>query len=176
MCTICGSTPCSCNNYYPSVVYPTCYPAYQPPSCSDTSMSPCPLQLDSQCVFYHKFNSELSQLTNLNISNGASIESIFTAIDPYIGQLKFGNFTLTYLRQSHVVNNLQQFAESVDNELSLIHSSIEELSAPAAMGRWLGNLSSDPGAAVDGDYWWNTTSSSLKIKVNNGVVKTITTS
>ena len=39
---------------------------------------------------------------------------------------------------------------------------------------WLGNLASDP-TAVDGQYWYNTTSDLLKIKVN-GVVKTITTS
>lgn len=39
---------------------------------------------------------------------------------------------------------------------------------------FLGNLSSDP-TADDGDYWYNTSSNTLKIKVN-GTVKTITTS
>jgi hypothetical protein len=39
---------------------------------------------------------------------------------------------------------------------------------------FLGNLADDP-SATDGQYWYNTTSNLLKIKVN-GLVKTITTS
>lgn len=39
---------------------------------------------------------------------------------------------------------------------------------------FLGDVSSDPSGAIDGNYWWNTTSSTLKIKVN-GTTKTITT-
>jgi len=38
---------------------------------------------------------------------------------------------------------------------------------------FLGNVATDP-TAIDGQYWWNTTSSTLKIHVN-GIVKTITT-
>lgn len=40
---------------------------------------------------------------------------------------------------------------------------------------FLGNLSSDPSSFTDGQYWWNTTSSLLKISVNGGTIKVITT-
>lgn len=39
---------------------------------------------------------------------------------------------------------------------------------------YLGEVSSDPSGAVNGNYWWNTTSSTLKIRVNN-TTRTITT-
>ncbi len=39
---------------------------------------------------------------------------------------------------------------------------------------FLGNVSTDPSGILDGQYWFNTTSSLLKIQVN-GVTKTITT-
>ena len=38
---------------------------------------------------------------------------------------------------------------------------------------FLGNLSADPGSAIDGNYWYNTTSSQLKIRLN-GAVRVIT--
>lgn len=166
---------CTCQ---PISYNPNCYPYYPCPtpcvSSCDSSISPCPIQLDSQCIIYHKFNSSLSTLTNLNISNGATLESILTAIDPYIGQLKVSTFDVTYLRTLHVVNTLQQFIESVDTELSNLNDSITDDTESTATG-WLGNLSSDPGAAVDGDYWYNTSEGEIKMKVNSGVVKTILT-
>lgn len=39
---------------------------------------------------------------------------------------------------------------------------------------WLGNLTADPSVFVDGNYWYNTTSSTLKISVHGGNIKTIT--
>lgn len=209
----------------------------------------CPVQLDSACIFYHKDNSELTALTNLAITNGATLELILESIDPYIGQLKVINFTLPYLRVSYVVNSLQQFAQAVDTELSsmatdvatalaasqtllsvsdsptidftasgsLNHTLTGSVKLSSVAGNrmttqvdglhvtgqtlsvnyatkemsisdgntvslaslvtgasgFLGNLSADP-VAVDGQYWWNTSSSVLKIKVN-GMVRTVTT-
>lgn len=163
------ANPCGCNApYYQSISYPL--------NC-DSSASPCPIQLDAQCVIYHKLNNEVSKLTNLNISNGGTLEITLETIDSYIAQLNINNLSLPYLKGKYSIINLQQFASKVDTELGLLNASVETLEdSDAPMGRWLGNLSSDPGGSIDGDYWWNTTSSSLKIKVNNGVVKTITTS
>jgi hypothetical protein len=46
---------------------------------------------------------------------------------------------------------------------------------PNAPAGYLGNLSSDPGTAVDGNTWYNTSSSQYKVKVNGSVhVITIT--
>lgn len=40
---------------------------------------------------------------------------------------------------------------------------------------FLGNVASDPSTAINGNYWWNTGTNLLRIKVNN-VIKTIATS
>jgi hypothetical protein len=40
---------------------------------------------------------------------------------------------------------------------------------------WKGNVATDPVSPPDGSYWWNTTSSTLKIAVDGGVIKTIPT-
>ena len=39
---------------------------------------------------------------------------------------------------------------------------------------WLGNVTSDP-ISTDGQYWWNSTSNTLKVNIGGGVVKTIVT-
>lgn len=40
---------------------------------------------------------------------------------------------------------------------------------PNAPSGWLGNVSADPGSAVDGNYWYNTSSTQLKIKANGAI-------
>ena len=40
---------------------------------------------------------------------------------------------------------------------------------PNAPAGYLGNLSADPGTAVDGNTWYNTTSSQYEVKVNGAV-------
>lgn len=169
---------CNCQSPCSSTYYPTVYPygTCAPVLCADSSLSPCSSQIDCQCIIYHKFNSNSSTLTNLGITNGATLELILSTIDPYIGQLKVTNFDISYLRTLYVINSMQQFCESVSTELSSVHDSIEAGITSDSTSHWLGNLSSDPGGAVDGDMWYNTTSNLLKIKVNSGVVKTITTS
>lgn len=52
-------------------------------------------------------------------------------------------------------------------------NTVDLTSLVCGVGGFLGNVSSDP-VAVDGQYWWNTASSELKIKVN-GTTKVITT-
>lgn len=141
---------------------------------SECSGSVCPLELDAQCIKYHKLNNSVSTLTNMGISNGATLDLILNVVDSYIGQLKVSTFSLEYLRTSYTINTLKQFVEAVDLELQALSETVTTPSA--ATNNWLGNLSSDPGAAVDGNMWYNTSSQLLKIKLNNGVVKVITTS
>lgn len=166
---------CGCG----SVTYYNANPCSSDPcnQCGDTydcSGAPCPIQLDTTCVIYHKFNNEVSSLTNLNISNGATLELILSVIDGYIAQLKVQTFSLACLRETYVVNTLKQFLEAVDIELCNIKESITDLGAPSANRDWLGNLTSDPSAAINGNYWFNTNQNKLKIKVN-GIVKEIVT-
>jgi hypothetical protein len=210
----------------------------------------CPLQLDFDCVFYHKSNSEVSNLTKLGITNGATLGLFAETVDTYIGQIKVSEYVIPGLTAEYTINTLKQFAEAVDDELTQIKSDITAISSSAAIpisktdsatvaitisgtgshtiksdvkvsatasnllsalsdglyvtpqtlnldystkelsisngnsfnlaplisgvGGFLGNLTSDPTGIVDGQYWYNTTSSQLKIKVN-GVTKVITT-
>lgn len=155
-----GSYDCGCTN---SV------------SLYDCSGSTCPINLDATCIIYHKFNNAVTALTNLNISNGATLDLILTSIDGYIGQLKVTTADLPYLRQFYVANNLIQFTEAVDQELSDINDRIDALDpVNTTVDGYLGELSSDPGAAINGNYWYNTTSGKIKMKVN-GVVKILAT-
>jgi hypothetical protein len=131
--------------------------------CTDTNG--CPVQLDTDCVLYHKDNSEISALTQLGITNGAPLESILEAIDVYIGQLKVSGYNLPFLRTLVTVNTLKNFAEAVDLYIQ---------QASAAVSPFLGNVAVDPISPLDGQYWFNSTSGQLKIKVN-GLVKVIQT-
>lgn len=53
-------------------------------------------------------------------------------------------------------------------------NSVSVASLLTGSGGFLGNLASDP-TATDGQYWWNTSTSLLRVKVN-GTVRTIITS
>jgi hypothetical protein len=89
----------------------------------------CPVQLDFDCVFYHVTNSEVSNLTCLNLTNGATLGQFAEAVDSYICQLKVLDFTLPCLRSDYTVNNLKQFAEAVDTEICSLSSSVATLQA-----------------------------------------------
>jgi hypothetical protein len=125
----------------------------------------CLVQLDFECSLYNKDNSELSQLTNLALTNGSSLKMFAESVDVYIGQIKASNYNLPYLRSSTTINTLKQFAEAVD-------SLLQSLGSPVS--GYLGNVVSDPASPVDGNYWFNVTSGDLKIKAN-GTIRKITT-
>lgn len=108
-CRSCGScNPCTCN---PCVVVTT----------------GCPIQLDTSCILYHKSNSEITELDGLNISNGATLELILETIDEKIKQLNVIDLNLPCLRQTYVINTLQQFIAAVDTELCLIKDRLDIL-------------------------------------------------
>ena len=149
MCNICGRpgwVNCSCS-----------IPYFQPrPFCGTGGV----LQLDFSNVIYHKDNNQISNLPNLGLNNGATLQLFAETVDTYIGQIKVSNWILTYLRGKYTINTVQQFAQAVDTQLSI---------------GFLGNLTVDPVSPIDGQLWYNTTSNTLKIAVNGGTIKTITT-
>lgn len=103
----------------------SCYRPYQYCTCSPVCEGDCPVQLDSACVFYHKANSEVTELPNLDISNGATLESILEAIDTKIEPLtSVLSTTLTYLRTKYVINNLTQFLVAVSTELGELNDAL----------------------------------------------------
>lgn len=249
-CSNCGSSsPCGCQSSYITVNTCRCGNTYDKCCCSQSTTNGCPIQLDTTCVLYHKDNNAVSALTNLAITNGATLQSILEAIDVYIGQIKVTDWVLTCLREDYTIDSLQAFAQAVDTEICILKGQVAAIEANAVVPitpvdtqsinlgvsglinhtlqadvkisaqvnnllsvladglysspqtlninyaskeisitngntlsfasilagtyGWLGNLPSDP-TAIDGQYWWNTVSSQLKIKVN-GLVKIITT-
>jgi hypothetical protein len=213
----------------------------------DECESGCPLQLDFDCLIYHKDGSEVSQLTNLDLPNGSTLTTIVEKIDYFIGQINVQGFALPILvGLGYTINTLQQFCEAVDTEIGNINTAIAALgsqtpitptdsetidltvsgvnnhtiradvnlsgvadnqivihptglyAAPqnlsinyvaktlsisggnsvsiAGLGvaNYLGEVAADPATPTNGQYWWNTTSSELKIRVNS-TTRVITT-
>lgn len=226
---------CGCGNTTPSIL------------CSDNSG--CPIQLDFDCIIYHKANNQIAALTNLSLNNGATLQLFAEAVDVKLGQLNVPTFSLPCLRQTYNINSLRQFAEAVDitlcdlkqsvadaitqsttpltvvdtnsidltatgnlfhtlqadlvisqaannlisilndgayvtpqtlsinyttKDLTLSNSNTVNLgSLVCGVGGFLGNLAADP-SSIDGQYWWNSTSGQLKIRVA-GLIKVIST-
>lgn len=211
----------------------------------------CPIQLDFDCVIYHKDNNEISNLDGLGLTNGATLTLFAETVDNLIGQTKVADYVLPCLRATYTINTLKQFAEAVDTQICQIKSDVTSLAAlvnlpitpqdtntvdittsgtnshtikadvkisvtgtnllqglsdglhvaPQSLSvnnatkmlsisngnsvdlsglgcsasPFLGNVTTDPTTTEDGDYWFNTTSGQLKIKVN-GLVKVVTIS
>lgn len=82
-------------------------------------------QKDAADIIYHKSNGEISELTNLDISNGATLELILETIDVQIAPVTTSSIlatTLTYLRTKYVINNLTQFLVAVSTELDILNT------------------------------------------------------
>jgi hypothetical protein len=219
--------------------------------CPDATTG-CPIQLDFDCVIYHKDNSEINQLSDIGLTNGATLGLFAETVSSLLAGIKVDTYNIPHLRSTHTINTLKQLAEAVDVELTTIASEITSLeglvnlpitaidsqsidltlsgtnshtvkadvkvspqannlfsiladgvyAAPQSLavdystktltisngnsvslaglscgvGGFLGVVTVDPGAVLDGQYWYNTTSPSvLKIKLN-GVIKTISLS
>lgn len=211
----------------------------------------CPIMLDAGCVLYHKYNNEVSELDELNLTNGVTLEVVLEALNDKVKQINVTDFTLTYLREKpYVINTFQQFAQSVDTELSLLKDEIDDASSDnstpltandsstitfatsgtlnhtvsadiiisaangnrlsvetdglfsasqtlsvnnstkelsisdgntvdlssisAGVSGYLGEVTTDPSLSINGQYWYNTVQSKLKMTVN-GVTKEIVT-
>jgi hypothetical protein len=202
----------------------------------------CAIQLDFECVIYHKSNNQVTNLTCLELSNGATLNQFAEAVDSYICQIKADEYQLPCLREDYTINTLEQFAEAVDSRLCELQSDLDDLSdellvpllvddtdainlvasgttqqtisahlivaplsdnqltvlptgvyvAPQTLsidydtlslcisdgncvdlstlscgvGGYLGEVATDPGAVLNGQYWYNTGDGKLKIKLN----------
>lgn len=109
-------------------------PVYQSVSICDpcNTNTGCPIQLDWDCSIYHKDNNEVTNLTNLGLTNGATLNQFGEAVDTYIGQIKAASFTLPCLRTSYTINSMQQFAEAVDTQLCQLSTDITAVAASAS--------------------------------------------
>jgi hypothetical protein len=92
----------------------------------------CPIQLDWECSIYHKANNEISALTNLGLTNGATLQAFAEAVDVYIGYLNVEDFDLPCLRDTYTINSLQQFAEAVDTELCELAADLDSVAGSVA--------------------------------------------
>lgn len=101
-CNLCGKPRYSCNC---QVI------------CDPCNNNGCPIQLDASCVFYHKNNNEVSELTNLGLTNGATLELILETIDVKLEGLNVLDWELDCLRDDFTINTLQQFAQAVDTKI-----------------------------------------------------------
>lgn len=124
MCQYCNAPiwqPCNCN---------------EPKTCCPPDPLGCPVKLDFTCVIYHQNNNELSQLTGLGLTNGATLEQFAHAVDLKVAQLNVPDWTLPFLRNapnSYTVNTLEQFGEAVDTELADLQAQIDALALSAAV-------------------------------------------
>lgn len=94
----------------------------------------CPIQLDSDCVIYHKNGNIPSGLINLGLGNGSTAQLIFDTIDAKLVALNVTSWSLPYLRGvPYTINTLQQFGQSVDTELGLLNTAVVALQATAGL-------------------------------------------
>src|SRR5688572_9641278 len=115
---------CGCDSTTTSPVVSICDPC--------NTNTGCPIQLDWDCVIYHKDNNEVTNLTNLGLTNGATLNQFGEAVDTYIGLLKVEDFTLPCLRDTYTINSLQQFAEAVDTVLCELQTDIDDVAGSVA--------------------------------------------
>jgi len=162
MCHICGSNfSCNC-------VQQVNFPCNTPNNCNPCNPCNTPgptFLIDSSQVIYHKNNNSTSLLTCLGLSNGATLQLILETIDTKICQLAVTDWTLTFIRESHVVNTLNQFGVAVDELLSGLQDQIDTINTTIAGMGYLGEVTVDP-TAENGQYWFRTDLDQLRIKLN----------
>lgn len=113
-CHRCGFNPCRCHQ-----TVNICDPC--------NTNTGCPIQLDFDCVIYHKDNNEVTNLTCLELTNGATLNQFAEAVDAQICQLNVEDYNLPCLRADYTINTLAQFANAVDTEICILHDDIETL-------------------------------------------------
>jgi hypothetical protein len=115
---------CGCNSTTTFPVVSICDPC--------NSNTGCPIQLDWDCSIYHKDNNEVTNLTNLGLANGATLNQFAEAVDTYIGEIKAQDYNLPCLSATYTINSLQEFAEAVDTVLCELTDDITTVSGSVA--------------------------------------------
>jgi hypothetical protein len=95
----------------------------------------CPLQLDWSCSIYHKSNNEVTELTCLGLTNGATLEQFAEAVDALFCPLIVEDYDLPCLRETldYTINSMEQFAEAVDTEICALRTEIEDVAEDAVI-------------------------------------------
>jgi hypothetical protein len=102
------------------------FPGCAPSPCNNPG--PCPIQLDFQCIIYHKDNNSVNNLGPIGLNNGATLQLFAETIAPPVGLvLNVPNYTIPYLRSKYTITNIQQLIQDVDIELGLQSSAIAGL-------------------------------------------------
>lgn len=92
--------------------------------CCSSCDTGCAVQLDFDCILYHKDNSEVSELDGLAITNGATLELVIETIDEKIKEMNLALVSLPVLEATYVINTITQFAQAVDTEMGLIAADV----------------------------------------------------
>lgn len=158
MCHICGQPFCNQSPCIQQINLPC------NPNCNPCSSGPV-FQMDAANVIYHKDNNTTSQLTCLGLGNGATLQLILETIDTKICQLNVPDWTLTFLRESFLINTLAQFGAAVDQTLASLQSQITAINATISGMGFKGDVTVDP-TVVDGQYWFRTDLGKLYMKLN----------
>lgn len=91
---------------------------------------PCPIQLDFNCIIYHKDNSQINNLAPLGLNNGATLQLFADTISALLAPIiNTPDWVLPCLRTDYTINTLQQFGQSVDTQLCILQSEIDALTA-----------------------------------------------
>lgn len=110
-CTSCGhhKSDCGCNSHKH-------HSHSQCSSCDEV----CPVQLDTSCVFYNHFSSLPNGLPCLGLPNGTALSKVLEALDSKLCEVQetnFNSFNLPFLRYDSNVQNIEEFAQVVDNKM-----------------------------------------------------------
>jgi hypothetical protein len=119
-------------------------------------------------------NTQLTTIdsTTIDFTTSGTLNHTLTAgvkISASVNNLLTANLDGLYAAPQTLTLNSVNKTIAISNGNTIDLSSI--ICTPSG---FLGSVSSDPTNSINGNYWWNTTSSTLKIKVNN-TIRTITT-
>ena len=135
---------------------------------SCTCTTGCAVQLDFECIIYHKANNEISELDGLNLPNGSTLELVIETIDEKIKQLGILDWSLPCLRdeRGYTINTMQQFVTAVDTDLCILYGKVTNLEDIFQITE----LTSDPasGDVSIGEFWYRSDLNELRFKGSSG--------
>lgn len=102
---------------------------YIPCNCGcpeETTNNGCPIQLDTDCVFYHLNSSDNSELNCTGFPNGSTLTDILIEFDTRlcaVNPFNFSSYNLVCLANAgYTITNFQEFAEAVSNEICVVRN------------------------------------------------------
>lgn len=128
----CQQLPCTCT---PA---PSCLPQPHIDDCNSCAPittcatdTGCPIQLDSSCIFYHKFGLTATGLTNLALPNGSNLSFILDTLDDYLATLAaytFPPFVTTCIGIANTtIITISDFMQAVDDQFCSVKSDLNSV-------------------------------------------------